>query len=373
MAAACRGQQTSQRLAALAVVAPQQQRRTGALHHQLTAPPSLFSARDQAATCSEVVVAQALEHRLGGGVGQFGPAQPGRTRSLVASARRQQPQGLVGCPPNSLTLKAARAASSQAAHAGDAADGLQQEYPVHPSTLSRVNAGRAGWWGYGSGVQIPRRRGGMRSVRPGPAAPAPMSPRPSEDNLIWIDLEMTGLDPPSDSILEIATVVSDRRLNVLTRRGPEFAIRHPAGAAAGHGQMEPQPARQGPVCGSACWSPDHGPGPPPGAHRGSSPAGCRRASPDVRQLVCQDRRFLVRLMPRLGIFFHYRNLDVSTLEGTGAALGAGRGAQLHQGRPTRPSAMCAIRSPNCVTTAASPGPGRRRRRRVHVILGPRPP
>ena len=48
----------------------------------------------------------------------------------------------------------------------------------------------------------------------------------NEDNLIWIDLEMTGLDPASDSILEIATVVTDRELNVLAE-GPEFAIRHP--------------------------------------------------------------------------------------------------------------------------------------------------
>src|SRR3954466_16402184 len=48
-----------------------------------------------------------------------------------------------------------------------------------------------------------------------------------EDNLIWIDLEMTGLDPGHDSILEIATVVTDKDLNVLAE-GPEFALRHPA-------------------------------------------------------------------------------------------------------------------------------------------------
>ena len=48
----------------------------------------------------------------------------------------------------------------------------------------------------------------------------------SEDNLIWIDLEMTGLDPDGDSILEIATVVTDKDLNPLAD-GPEFAIRHP--------------------------------------------------------------------------------------------------------------------------------------------------
>jgi oligoribonuclease len=135
----------------------------------------------------------------------------------------------------------------------------------------------------------------------------------NEDNLIWIDLEMTGLDTDADSILEIATIVTDKELNVLAE-GPVFAIRHELDrleamdawnrnqhgksglwqrvldATAGHTAAEQAtleflrdwvPAGKSPMCGNS---------------------------------ICQDRRFLHRQMPRLERFFHYRNLDVSTLK-----------------------------------------------------------
>ena len=133
------------------------------------------------------------------------------------------------------------------------------------------------------------------------------------DNLIWIDLEMTGLDPDKDLIIEIATVVTDKDLNVLAT-GPVLAVHQSDAALAGmddwnqehHGksgliervkastvndaQVELQtieflkqwvPAGTSPMCGNS---------------------------------IGQDRRFLYRRMRHLEEFFHYRNLDVSTLK-----------------------------------------------------------
>jgi oligoribonuclease len=136
---------------------------------------------------------------------------------------------------------------------------------------------------------------------------------PSEDHLIWIDLEMTGLDTARDSILEIATLVTDKELNILAE-GPELAIQHPLSMLQAMDDWNrSQHAKSGlwtRVLGSdvdlaraealtmdflAQWVP-----------MGKSPM-CGNS-------ICQDRRFLHRLMPRLERFFHYRNLDVSTVK-----------------------------------------------------------
>jgi len=131
--------------------------------------------------------------------------------------------------------------------------------------------------------------------------------------LIWIDLEMTGLDTQNDVIIEIATIVTDSELNILAE-GPELAIHQPDEVLAGmdewntrqHGQSgltervrksqideaeaerqtieflsEFVPANTSPMCGNS---------------------------------ICQDRRFLARCMPVLEDYFHYRNLDVSSLK-----------------------------------------------------------
>lgn len=133
------------------------------------------------------------------------------------------------------------------------------------------------------------------------------------NNLIWIDLEMTGLDPQRDQILEIATVVTTSNLEVIAE-GPVFAIHQPDAILDGmdewntrqHGQSgltarvkqsrislmlaqqetvnflrQHVPAKKSPMCGNS---------------------------------ICQDRRFLARLMPDLEAYFHYRNLDVSTVK-----------------------------------------------------------
>ncbi|HCA5792030.1 oligoribonuclease [Pseudomonas aeruginosa] len=132
-------------------------------------------------------------------------------------------------------------------------------------------------------------------------------------NLIWIDLEMTGLDPDRDVIIEMATVVTDSDLNTLAE-GPVIAIHQPEEILAGmdewntrqHGQSGlTQRVRESTVSMAEAeaqtlafleqWVP-------------------KRSSPICGNSICQDRRFLYRHMPRLEGYFHYRNLDVSTLK-----------------------------------------------------------
>jgi oligoribonuclease len=137
--------------------------------------------------------------------------------------------------------------------------------------------------------------------------------QPDDMNLIWVDMEMTGLDPDTDKILEVAVIVTDSQLNVLAE-GPVLAI-HQSDATLDkmdawnkgtHGKSglidrvkasevteaiaeetliaflkDYVPANKSPMCGNT---------------------------------ICQDRRFMVRGMPKLEAFFHYRNLDVSTLK-----------------------------------------------------------
>jgi oligoribonuclease len=135
----------------------------------------------------------------------------------------------------------------------------------------------------------------------------------NEQNLIWLDMEMTGLEPETDRILEIAMIVTDKELNILAE-GPVLAIHQTDEVLAGmdewntrtHGESglvarvraseydeakavavclefmkEWVPARQTPMCGNS---------------------------------IGQDRRFMVRYMPELERYFHYRNIDVSTVK-----------------------------------------------------------
>lgn len=148
------------------------------------------------------------------------------------------------------------------------------------------------------------------STAAGAAAPAPVR---NDMNLVWVDMEMTGLDPDNDRIIEVAVVVTDAELNVIAE-GPVFAIHQSdetldkmdnwnkgthgksglidrvKASTVSEADAEAQliawlkqyvPANKSPMCGNS---------------------------------ICQDRRFMARGMPKLEAFFHYRNLDVSTLK-----------------------------------------------------------
>lgn len=135
----------------------------------------------------------------------------------------------------------------------------------------------------------------------------------NDDNLIWIDLEMTGLDPDTDSIIEIATLVTDSQLNVLAE-GPELAISHPLSRLEAMDDWNRNTHQK-----SGLWdqvlasdvSMAEAEQRTLGFLQQWVPAG---KSPICGNSICQDRRFLYHDMPALERYFHYRNLDVSTLK-----------------------------------------------------------
>lgn len=143
--------------------------------------------------------------------------------------------------------------------------------------------------------------------------PANAPARPNEFNLVWVDMEMTGLDPDNDRIIEVAVVVTDSELNVLAE-GPVFAIHQPdevldrmdAWNKGTHGRS----GLIDRVKASTVTEADAETA-LIGFLKHFVPAG---KSPMCGNSICQDRRFMARGMPKLEAFFHYRNLDVSTLK-----------------------------------------------------------
>ena len=136
---------------------------------------------------------------------------------------------------------------------------------------------------------------------------------PSEQNLVWIDLEMTGLFPDRDRIIEIAVVVTDAQLSVRVE-GPVFAV-HQSDAVldAMDTWNKGTHGRSGLTDRVKASAVDEA------AAEAATIAFLSRhvrvgKSPMCGNSICQDRRFLANTMPRLEAFFHYRNLDVSTLK-----------------------------------------------------------
>ncbi|MCC6715731.1 MAG: oligoribonuclease [Gammaproteobacteria bacterium] len=135
----------------------------------------------------------------------------------------------------------------------------------------------------------------------------------SAENLIWIDLEMTGLNPDADHIIEIATVVTDPRLDIVAE-GPVLAIHQGDAVLAAMDEWNTtQHARSGLVARvrASTITTEQAEEQTMAFLARFVPA---RTSPMCGNSICQDRRFLFRLMPRLEKFFHYRNLDVSTVK-----------------------------------------------------------
>src|SRR5471032_3156068 len=141
--------------------------------------------------------------------------------------------------------------------------------------------------------------------------PAPQ--RPNEMNLVWVDMEMTGLEPDTDRIIEVAVVVTDMHLKVLAE-GPVFAIHQSdetldkmdAWNKRTHGRsgliervkastVTEAEAEEALLAFMRLWVP-------------------KGKAPMCGNTIGQDRRFMVRYMPKLEAFFHYRNIDVSTLK-----------------------------------------------------------
>jgi oligoribonuclease len=131
--------------------------------------------------------------------------------------------------------------------------------------------------------------------------------------LVWIDLEMTGLDPNTDHILEIATIITDSELNIVAQ-GPVLAIRQPDAVLAAMDEWNKRTHGASGLIDRAKASTLDTADVERQTLEFIQPFVPKNKSPLCGNGICQDRRFLARLMPQLEAWVHYRNLDVSTLK-----------------------------------------------------------
>lgn len=135
----------------------------------------------------------------------------------------------------------------------------------------------------------------------------------NNQNLIWIDLEMTGLDPETDRIIEIATVVTDLHLNILGT-GPVMAVSQPKAMLDGMDEWNTRQHNQSGLVTRVLESTISESEAEQQTLQFLKQYLDKGKSPMCGNSICQDRRFLYKYMPELAAFFHYRNLDVSTLK-----------------------------------------------------------
>ncbi len=135
----------------------------------------------------------------------------------------------------------------------------------------------------------------------------------SPTNLIWIDLEMTGLDTTSDHIIEIATIVTDSQLNELAE-GPVYVIRQSQETMDAMDEWNTGHHGESGLTARVLASTTNMQQAEAETLRFLGEHVAEGASPMCGNGICQDRRFLAREMPALECYFHYRNLDVSTLK-----------------------------------------------------------
>ena len=133
------------------------------------------------------------------------------------------------------------------------------------------------------------------------------------EHLVWIDLEMTGLNPERDRIIEIATLITDRELEILAE-GPVFAVRQPESALAAMDEwnqsVHTKTGLVDRVRASSISESDAEKLTLEFIKKHVAP----KSSPLCGNSICQDRRFLYRYMPQIENYLHYRNLDVSTVK-----------------------------------------------------------
>jgi oligoribonuclease len=132
-------------------------------------------------------------------------------------------------------------------------------------------------------------------------------------NLIWIDLEMTGLDTVNDTIIEIATIVTDKHLNELAE-GPDLVIGQSQAAMDGMDEWNTRHHGDSGLTKRVLESTTSSAMAERQTIEFLSQWVAAGASPMCGNSICQDRRFMAREMPQLECYFHYRNLDVSTLK-----------------------------------------------------------
>lgn len=136
---------------------------------------------------------------------------------------------------------------------------------------------------------------------------------PEPGALIWIDLEMTGLNPDADRIIEIATIVTDNQLNIVAE-GPVLAVRQPDAVLAAMDEWNQRTHKASGLIERVRASPLSEADAERQTLEFLQRHVAKNKSPMCGNSICQDRRFLARHMPQLEAWFHYRNLDVSTIK-----------------------------------------------------------